>query len=95
MLDHIALTTKGRPKKRRLRKERAGGGEAIIRGARRYFKRFRKREAIIRGRRLIEGWLLFEEIRYLDVTKSSRRNNKLFSTVFPVRPQYAKGVTLN
>ena len=30
-----------------------------------YFKYFGQRGAIIRGRRLIEGRLLFEEIRYL------------------------------
>ena len=29
-----------------------------------YFKYFRQRGAIIRGRQLIEGRLLFEEIRY-------------------------------
>ena len=30
-----------------------------------YFEYFRQRRAIIRGRGLIEGRLLFEEIRYL------------------------------
>ena len=29
-----------------------------------YFKYFSQRGAIIRGRRLIEGWLLFNEIQY-------------------------------
>ena len=31
-----------------------------------YFKYFHQREAIIRGRLLLEGRLLFEEIRYVD-----------------------------
>ena len=29
-----------------------------------YFKYFHQRVGIVRGRRLIEGWLLFEEILY-------------------------------
>ena len=42
---------------------RAGGGGRLFEGGD-YFKYFGQRGAIIRGRRLIEGWLLFEEIRY-------------------------------
>ena len=38
-----------------------------------YFKYFGQRGAIIRGRRLIEGRLLFEEIRYLILTTDSAR----------------------
>ena len=40
-----------------------GGGRLFEGGD--YFKYFGQRGAIIRGRRLIEGRLLFEEIRYL------------------------------
>ena len=40
-----------------------GGGGLFEEGD--YFKYFRQRGAIIRGRRLIEGRLLFEEIRYV------------------------------
>ena len=41
----------------------AGGGGALFEGGD-YFKYFGQRGTIIRGRRLIEGRLLFEEIRY-------------------------------
>ena len=40
---------------------RAGGGGRLFEGGD-YFKYFGQRGAIIRGRRLIEGRLLFEEI---------------------------------
>ena len=43
---------------------RGGGGGRLFEGGD-YFKYFGQRGAIIRGRRLIEGRLLFEEIRYL------------------------------
>ena len=43
---------------------REGGGRLFEGGD--YFKYFGQRGAIIRGRRLIEGRLLFEEIRYLE-----------------------------
>ena len=39
-----------------------GGGRLFERDD--YFKHFHQRGAIIRGKRLIEGRLLFEEIRY-------------------------------
>ena len=32
-----------------------------------YFNYFRQRGVIIRGRQLIEGWLLFEEIQYFEI----------------------------
>ena len=35
-----------------------------------YFKYFGQRGAIIRGRRLIEGRLLFEEIRYIKLNEN-------------------------
>ena len=41
-----------------------GGGGRLFKGGD-YFKYFGQRGAIIRGRRLIEGRLLFEEIRYI------------------------------
>ena len=41
-----------------------GGGGRLFEGGD-YLKYFGQRGAIIRGRRLIEGRLLFEEIRYL------------------------------
>ena len=41
-----------------------GGGGRLFEGDD-YFKYFYQREVIIRGRQLIEGRLLFEEIRYL------------------------------
>ena len=44
-------------KKEKMRRGGGGGGD--------YFKYFRQRGATIRGRRLIEGRLLFEEIRYM------------------------------
>ena len=40
----------------------AGGGGRLLAGSD-YFKYFRLKKAIIRGRRLIEGLLLFEAIR--------------------------------
>ena len=40
----------------------AGGGGLLFEGSD-YFKYFRLKKAIIRGRRLIEGLLLFEAIR--------------------------------
>ena len=43
---------------------RGGGGGRLFEGGD-YFKYFGQRGAIIRGRRLIEGRLLFEEIRYI------------------------------
>ena len=43
-----------------------GGGGDYFEGGN-YFKYFGQRGAIIRGRRLIEGRLLFEEIRYFIV----------------------------
>ena len=53
-------------RERGLKKERmvrgGGGGGRLFEGGD-YFKYFRQRGAIIRGRRLIEGQLLFEEIR--------------------------------
>ena len=42
-----------------------GGGGRLFEGGD-YFKYFGQRGAIIRGRRLIEGRLLFEEIWYFD-----------------------------
>ena len=39
---------------------------AKVGGGGHYFKFFRQRGAIIRGRRLLEGRLLFEEMRYLE-----------------------------
>ena len=50
-------------KKEKKAKGCAGGGGRGAGGD--YFKYFRLKGAIIRGRRLIEGRLLFEEIRYL------------------------------
>jgi len=56
------------------RKKRWGEGQGegrLFKGGD-YFKYFHQRGAIIRGRRLIEGRLLLEEIRYvknLDITK--------------------------
>ena len=45
-------------------KERGGdGGGGLIEGGD-HFKYFQRRGAIIQGKRLIEGWLLFEQIRY-------------------------------
>ena len=41
--------------------ERGGVGERLFEGGD-YLKHFRQRGAIVRGRRLIEGRLLFEEI---------------------------------
>ena len=41
-----------------------GGGGQLFEGGD-YFKYIGQRGAIIRGRRLIEGRLLFEEIRYI------------------------------
>ena len=41
-----------------------GWGGGLLKGDD-YLKFFRQREAIVGGRRLIEGRLLFEEIRYL------------------------------
>ena len=43
-----------------------GGGRRLFEGGD-YFKYFGQRGAIIRGRRLIEGRLLFEEIRYVKI----------------------------
>ena len=45
---------------------RGGGGRLFEGGG--YFEYFHQRGAIIRGRRLIKGRLLFEEIRYTDNT---------------------------
>ena len=56
------LTWQGRDKRNRRRQEGWGGGRLFEGGD--YFKYFRLKEAIIQGRRLIEGRLLFEEIRY-------------------------------
>ena len=47
---------------------RAGVGRLFEGGD--YFKYFGQRGAIIRGRRLIKGRLLFEEIRYLTYISS-------------------------
>ena len=46
-----------------------GGGGDYFEGGN-YFEHFRERGMIIQGRGLIEGWLLFEEIRYLAKTDS-------------------------
>ena len=40
-----------------------GGGNKLLEGGN-YFKYFCVRAAIIRGRQLIKGWLLFKEISY-------------------------------
>ena len=57
------LTWQGGDKRNRRRQEGWGGGWRLFEGGD-YFKHFRLKEAIIQGRRLIEGRLLFEEIRY-------------------------------
>ena len=43
----------------------AGAGRLLEGGD--YFKYFCQRKVIIRGRQLIEGRLLFEEIRYFEI----------------------------
>ena len=55
------LTWQGGDKRNRRRQE--GWGWRLFEGGD-FFKYFRLKEAIIQGRRLIEGRLLFEEIRY-------------------------------
>ena len=64
MLDPIPLQLDmGGIKEREDGQRRGGGGGRLFeRGD--YFKYFHQRGAIIGGRRLIEGRLLFEEIRY-------------------------------
>ena len=73
MLNQIPLQLDREWIKEREDGERGGRGD--------YFKYFHQRGAIIQGRRLIEGRLLFEEIRYvragtpelLDMSASSKR----------------------
>ena len=62
MLDHIALQLNREGIKEREDSERRGGRGRLFEGGD-YFEYFGQRGAIIRGRRLIEGRLLFEEIR--------------------------------
>ena len=50
-------------RKRKWRKAVEGEGERRLLEGGDYFKYFRQRGSIIRGRRLIEGRLLFEKIR--------------------------------
>ena len=57
------LTWQGGDKRNRRRQEGWGGGWRLFEGGD-FLKYFRLKEAIIQGRRLIEGRLLFEEIRY-------------------------------
>ena len=59
------LTWQEGDKRNRRRQEGwgGGGGWRLFEGGD-FFKYFRLKEAIIQGRRLIEGRLLFEEIRY-------------------------------
>ena len=54
-------------KEREEGKRGRGGGGRLFKGAY-YFKYFCLKEAIIRGRRLIKGRLLFAEMRYLLLT---------------------------
>ena len=58
------LTWQGGNKRNRRRQEGLGGGGWRLFEGGDFFKYFRLKEAIIQGRRLIEGRLLFEEIRY-------------------------------
>ena len=55
--------------------EGGGGGGGLFEGGD-YFKYFRQRGSIIRGRRLIEGRLLFEEIRYVFLAIQSNNKNR-------------------
>ena len=58
--------------------ERGGGGGRLFDGGD-YLKYFGQRGAIIRGRRLIEGRLLFEEIRYDNNEKTDNMQTYLKS----------------
>ena len=58
------LTWQEGDKRNRRRQEGWGGGGGRLFEGGDFFKYFRLKEAIIQGRRLIEGRLLFEEIRY-------------------------------
>ena len=58
------LTWQEGDKRNRRRQEGWGGGGGRLFEGGGFFKYFRLKEAIIQGRRLIEGRLLFEEIRY-------------------------------
>ena len=63
LLDHVALQLNREGiKGGKDGKKSAGWGGLFEEGD--YFKYFHQRVAIVRGRRLIEGWLLFEEILY-------------------------------
>ena len=76
MLDQIKLQLEGRRIKEREDSERGGDGGRLFEGDG-YFKYFRQREAIIRGKQLIKGRLLFEEIGY----NSKKKKKKLASEI--------------
>ena len=79
LLDKISLQLDREVIKERQDGERVGGGGGQLLKGGHYFKYFHQRGAIIWGRRLIEGRLLFKEIRYVFAgiqTRSFRKFNK-------------------
>ena len=77
LLDQIPLQLEREGIKEREDGERGGWGGGIVRGSH-LLKYFHQRGAIIQGKWLIEGWLLFNDIQYIWLTHDLHHVNVYF-----------------